>query len=58
MMAEFYKHSAFTDPRSIRVQRLLPSEDNYAKVRCELVEEKLQDGDLPNYAAILYTWDN
>lgn len=57
-MAEFYKHSALTDRRSIRVLRILPSEDNHAKLRCELVEEKLQDDDPPNYAAISYTWDN
>jgi hypothetical protein len=57
-MAEFYKHSPLTNRRSIRVLRLLPSEDDHAKVRCELVEEKLLDDDPPNYAAISYTWDN
>jgi hypothetical protein len=57
-MAEFNKHSALTDPRSSRVLRLLSSEDNHAKLICELVEEKLLDDDPPNYAAISYTLDN
>jgi hypothetical protein len=57
-MPEFYKHSPLTDRRSIRVLRLLPSEDDHAKVRRELIEEKLLDDDPPNYAAISYTWDN
>jgi hypothetical protein len=57
-MAEFYKHSALTDRRYIRVLRVLPSEDIKADLRGELVEEKLQEDDPPSYAAISYTWDN
>jgi hypothetical protein len=49
-----YQYTTLRTPRSIRVIKLRPKNDN--QLSCDLVEVSLDDS--PQYYALSYTWDN